>query len=126
MRANPGRWLAVRSAPERQLCDPTRHGHRRQLPGRGDPTAPRFQGCSPHSQAERKYQDAEAAPEARGTAAGSPELAVALLATPALLQPPHQPRSRLLASPPVLGAPLLARALGMGGARPVVVPVMRR
>ena len=45
---------------------------------------------------------------------------------PALLQPPHQPRSRLLARAPGLGgAPFLARAPVLGGTRPVV-PVMRR
>jgi hypothetical protein len=57
------------------------------------------------------------APEARRTAAGSPQPAAALLAMPpAFLQPPQQPRSRLLASPLALGgAPLQASSPGLGG-----------
>src|SRR5262245_56339718 len=51
-------------------------------------------------------------------------LAAALLATPpALLQPPHQPRSSLLTGPPTLGhAPLRGQAPGLGGTRPLVTP----
>ena len=58
--------------------------------------------------------------ETTGPAAGSLDLAVPLLATPpALLQPPHQPRSRLFASPPALsGVPLPARAPGLSGGAP--------
>jgi hypothetical protein len=82
---------------------------------------PRGSSGTPRSRATSPKNGCAAAPEARGTNSGQPELAVALPAMlPALLQPVHQPGSRPLASPSVPGATLLlARAPALGWDAPV-------
>jgi hypothetical protein len=149
-RVRSGRRRSRRSRPRPGRMCLTRRGRRRSRSGprcgramaaisepRGEPPA-----RVPHESAVNQMRSdsyrqrrfavssrcAEGDPSKRSPTRGGQGSAIALLAVPpALLQPPHQTRSRLLASLPTPGGtPVLAQAAGRDGARPVVPPVMRR